>query len=260
MKALIGYTGFVGSNLSRQRHFDVKINRTNLNEIEGVSLDQLVISALPAEKWRINQHPEADLANLRVLQRSLDSITARQVVLISTVDVYGVPLKVDEKTHIVIDDLHPYGLHRYEFENWVSSRFESCLVVRLPGLFGWGLKKNALYDLLHDHEIERLNPSARLQWYPISRLADDIDRALALNLQLVNASVEPVSLFEIADRYFPLRHLRAQEGVPACYDVRSIYSSDFGGQSSYWMHAEGIFEELGRWLEAERTVSRMEIL
>lgn len=248
--ALVGHTGFVGQSLLRRRRFELCVNRANLDALQGVHVERLVLSALPAEKWRANRDPQADLANMRSLQRALHGVSARQVVLISTVDVYPGPLAVDESTPVLAAGQSPYGAHRFAFEQWVAARFEKCTIVRLPGLFGSGLKKNALFDLVNNHEVDRLHAQARLQWYPIDRLADDIDRALQLELRLVNAAVAPLSLAEIAARHFPLCRLGGGHGPAACYDIRSRHADAFGGRDGHWMDADAVSAAIGRWLAA----------
>ena len=250
--ALVGHTGFVGSNLLRQRRFDFCVNRFNLDALDGACLERLVLSALPAEKWRINLEPEADLANLRRLQQGLLNVRAKQVVLISTVDVYNYPVAVDENTPVLLGKASPYGRHRFEFEQWANFHFESITVIRLPGLFGAGLKKNALFDLLHGHQVEKLHPQARLQWYPIDRLSDDIDRALDSGLRLVHAAVEPLFLQEVAAQHFPQYRLASTTATPAHYDMRSRYAGIFGGSDGYWMSSKAVLDEMGRWLDIER--------
>ena len=48
---------------------------------------------------------------------------------------------------MVLDGLHPYGRNRLELEDLVRKEFDT-LVVRLPALFGKGLKKNFIYDAI----------------------------------------------------------------------------------------------------------------
>ena len=50
--ALIGYSGFVGGNLLRQRSFDACFNSSNIEAIAGRSFDLVVCAGAPAEKWK----------------------------------------------------------------------------------------------------------------------------------------------------------------------------------------------------------------
>ncbi|MEO6876905.1 MAG: pyridine nucleotide transhydrogenase, partial [Gemmatimonadaceae bacterium] len=62
--ALIGHTGFVGSNLLRQHGFEATFNSANIEQIAGRSFDLVVCCGAPAEKWKANAHPERDLDNI----------------------------------------------------------------------------------------------------------------------------------------------------------------------------------------------------
>ena len=252
--ALIGYTGFVGQNLARQRPFDGLFNRQNLTQLAGTHWRRLVICGLPAEKWRANQAPEADLQNMQRLQQGLAQTRADQVILVSTVDVYARPVEVDEHTPIESGSQSPYGRHRHAFEQWAMARFADCRILRLPGLFGGGLKKNVLFDLLHDHQVEQIRADASFQWYPLARLADDIDRLVAADLHLANAATAPVLTGDLAHEFFPgLRaRLRAGgDGAPPRYDMRSCHAPIFGGGQGYWMSAAAVTRAVGDWLAGE---------
>jgi hypothetical protein len=80
---------------------------------------------------------------------NIKKINAKQVVLISTIDVYKDPFNVDEETLIDTDGLHPYGMNRYILEQWVEREYNESLIVRLPGLYGKNIKKNFIYDMIH---------------------------------------------------------------------------------------------------------------
>src|SRR5688500_4653500 len=154
--ALIGHTGFIGGVLAHQVRFDACFNSTNIEEITDKTYDLVVCSGARAEKWRINQDPAADLASLQRLTRCLARMTARFVVLVSTVDVYPHPVGVDESTRIDPAACSPYGAHRLMLEHFIATRFDT-LVVRLPGVFGPGLKKNAIYDFLYANRLDRIH-------------------------------------------------------------------------------------------------------
>jgi nucleoside-diphosphate-sugar epimerase len=135
MKAIIGHTGFVGSNLIHQNRFDDFYNSKNIAEIADKTFDILVCSGAPATKWIANQKPDKDRKNIKYLIDCLHKVRAKRVILISTVDIYISPVKVTETTPITLEGLHPYGKNRRELELFIENNFES-LIVRLPGLFG----------------------------------------------------------------------------------------------------------------------------
>lgn len=147
MKSLIGYTGFVGNYIKNQSNFDFLYNSSNINEIYGKNFDILVIAAPSAVKWKANQEPKKDLEMINGLINSLKKVKAKQVVQISTIDIYKNPINVNENTPIETNGLHPYGKNRFYLEEFIRKQFETHLIVRLPALFGEGLKKNFIYDL-----------------------------------------------------------------------------------------------------------------
>jgi nucleoside-diphosphate-sugar epimerase len=250
-RALIGHTGFVGGNLLTQAAFSHTYHSLTIDAIRGESFDEVVCAGAPAEKWKANQDPPTDRTRLARLTAALAEVEARRVVLISTVDVFPTPRGVDEDTPIDAAAASPYGKHRYELERWVVSRFPT-LVVRLPALFGHGLKKNVVYDLLHHNQVEQIHSKAAFQFYDLANLWRDVTMARALGLSLVHFATEPVAVAEIARTAFgeTLQHRPASP--PACYDFRSRYAEHFGGNSGYLYSKEHVLAALCRFVQAER--------
>jgi nucleoside-diphosphate-sugar epimerase len=250
-RALIGHTGFVGGNLLTQAAFTHTYHSKTIDAIRGESFDHVVCAGAPAEKWKANQDPEADRTKLARLTAALAEVRARRVVLISTVDVFPTPCGVDEDTPIDAAAACPYGRHRYELERWVAGRFDT-LVVRLPALFGPGLKKNVVYDLLHRNQVERINPEAVFQFYDLANLGHDLAVAESLGVSLVHFATEPVAVAEMAQAAFgeTLRH--RPPGAPARYDFWSRHSGRFGGSGAYLYRKADILEALCRFVRAER--------
>jgi hypothetical protein len=251
MDALIGRTGFVGQTLLGQRGFEAAYRSSDIAEIEGRRFERIVCAGVSAVKWWANANPAADLAAIERLMRHLDRAAADRFVLISTVDVYAAPAGVDEDEAVPAAGLHPYGLHRAMLEDWVRRRFPRHHIVRLPALFGPGLKKNALYDLLHDNLLEKIDPGSRFQWYPLERLADDIEAIEVAGLDVVNLATEPVGMAEIAARFFPGKRLGGAS-QPAFYDMRTRHGRMFGGDGSYAMSAEAVLAAMGRFVAGTR--------
>ena len=149
MNALVGYTGFVGSNLYEHGRFDALYNSKNITEAYGTNPDLLVYSGLRAEKYLANNDPSKDMELIKEAEENIRKIAPKKLVLISTVDVFKKPLGVDEESPIDTDGLQAYGYNRYQLELWVRENYPDALIIRLPGLFGKNLKKNFIYDLIN---------------------------------------------------------------------------------------------------------------
>lgn len=149
MKALVGYTGFVGSNLDGETFFEGRYNSRNIQEAYGTNPDLLVYAGLPAEKYLANRFPEQDKAKILQAEDNIRKIAPQKLVLISTIDVFQNPVDVDEDSVIDVNGLQTYGLHRYLLEQWVQDHYPDALIIRLPALFGKNLKKNFIYDYIN---------------------------------------------------------------------------------------------------------------
>lgn len=250
--ALIGQTGFVGSNLLAQRHFDAAFNSTTIDRIHGRSFDLLFCAGARAEKWKANRDPDADRAGIYRLMDSLETVRCERAILISTVDVFSAPLGVDEDAPVDRASATPYGRHRYELEQFFVDRFDT-LIVRLPGLFGPGLKKNVVYDFLHGDNVDAIVATSMFQFYDLADLADDIDTALRSNLRLLHCATEPFSVAELARNVFDREFRNSPPGVvPAWYDLRSRHAELFGGLGGYLRSKTQVIDGLRRFVAAER--------
>lgn len=149
MNALVGYTGFVGSNLYEAGEFDVVYNSKNIHEAFGTNPDLLVYAGLRAEKYLANNEPAKDMDLVIGAEENMRKINPKKLVLISTIDVFKTPSGVDEETAVDTDGLHAYGYNRYQLEIWVRDHYPDSLIIRLPGLFGKNIKKNFIYDFIN---------------------------------------------------------------------------------------------------------------
>ena len=119
---LVGYTGFVGSNIAANYDFTWKINSKNKEEAFAKNPDLLIYAGLRAEKFLANKDPEADMAAVMEAMEQIRKINPKKLVLISTVDVYQNPVNVDEDTEIDTNGLLPYGANRYKLEQIVFAQ------------------------------------------------------------------------------------------------------------------------------------------
>ncbi len=250
--ALIGHTGFVGSNLARQHPFSHTYRSTTIGEIDGQAFDLVVCAGVSASKWIANNNPEADWAAIDLLINHLERVSASHVVLISTVDVYPSSVNVDERT-VPTEDNHAYGKHRLRLETFIKERFPQNTILRLPALFGEGLKKNVLFDLLHNNCLEKINPASAFQYYDLSLLWKDIERIRQAGLPLVNITTAPIATQEILARFFPAFSPGATPMATARYDIRTIHDRELGGTNGYLYDQNVIFSLLETFIQKERS-------
>jgi nucleoside-diphosphate-sugar epimerase len=256
MDGLIGHTGFVGGNLAAQHRFGAWFNSKNIEAIRGQRFDLLVVSGLPAAKWIANRDPLGDRANFNRLWNCLVDCRADRLVIMSTVDVYPAPFGVDEDTLIEHTHLGAYGRNRLELERRASLHFPRVLPVRLPGLFGPGLKKNAIFDLMHHNDTQKIPSDGEFQFYNLNRLWKDIQASLDANLRLVNLATEPVTVRDVASHAFGMDFSNRLSGLPPKYDMRTKHAELFGGKNGYLESREQVLTGIKAFVQSERRTMR----
>lgn len=249
--ALIGYTGFVGSTLDAELQPSHRYRSTNIGDIRGETFDHIICAGVQAMKWWANKFPQEDKKGIMRLLDALADVKADRFTLISSIDVYPAPRDVDESTVIDQTNHHAYGMHRLLVEEWVKEHFPHVCILRLPGLFGPGLKKNVIFDLLHDNELEKIHPDGCFQYYDTRSLPADIEKAWENDLPLLNLSAEPICTHEIRDAFFPGKMLGGVGPTPPGYDMKSKYATIWGGDHGYLYSKKSIFEQLGDWLNRQ---------
>ncbi len=250
---LIGYTGFVGSNLLQLTDFDARYNTQNIADIRGQHFTQLVCAAPQAKKWWANQNPETDLDLIQQLISHLEHVTCDRFILISSIDVFPKITGVDERFDCASLENHAYGRNRLVLEQFVRGQFAIANIVRLPGLFGPGLRKNVIFDMIHGNEVEKINPHSQFQWYDVTRLWGDVQRAIAAELPLVMLATEPVATGDIQAQFFPATPIgAAAAGHPIYYDVHTCHAEAFGGASPYIRAKAAVLDDIGQFVATER--------
>ena len=251
---LIGYTGFIGTNLDGPFDPHHRFNSKNIDFIKGMEFDHLIVAGAPGVKWYANQNPEDDLQSIKSLMLNLSEVTCNSVTLISTIDVYG-------NTQNVTEDDEPtpackYGEHRLMLERFISDGFSDELVLRLPGLFGQGLRKNALYDFINNNHIDKIDSRCRFQFYSLKKLYADILTARKLKLKILNISPAPTHISDIYLKYFGSEFHNITNTFPKKYSMRSLYSEKFGGtKEGYFNTQEESLSEIIEFMDKSRMVT-----
>lgn len=230
MDLLIGYTGFVGLNLIKHMKSNTLfINSKNTEEMLGREFDTVYCCGVYAEKWKANKYPEQDNTHINVIIENLSRIKCNRFILISTVDVLDCSVNqsenLDKDTYYASLKYsnHTYGINRRKLEGWCMDNFPSCYICRLPALFGYGLKKNALWDMMNNN-IKNLRSHWKFQWYNVDWLYNDIECMLKDDkYRLVHFVTDPIRLDSIQRLFFPGIKLSSDDDICVNYNIGSIY-------------------------------------
>jgi len=179
MKLLIGNTGLVGQTIKKFRTFDYEFNSKNIHMFEEIvnDGDELFLTCLPATKWMVNKDLKGDLDNIYNIINIISKRHYSKITLISTIDVYNdSPLFSDETYSPNISKLS-YGNNRYIFELMVKEcvKTDDLKIFRLPALFNNLIKKNVIYDLIYNNNVDQINQNSYYQWYNLDVLWLDIN-------------------------------------------------------------------------------------
>lgn len=205
--AIIGYSGLIGSNLLKQYKKKIKtldlFNTKNIKEIKSKKkYDVVFCSALPAIKWIANQKPSLDKKNTLFLINHLKKLTTKKFVLISTIDIYF---------------NHSYGTNRLLLEKFVKKKFKNYHIFRLPGVFGAGLKKNIIFDLINNKNLQNIFLNDVFQWYDLSLLGKDLSKLIKNKKKIYELYSEPIVNFEIL-KFFKKIKIKKKRNIPIIYN------------------------------------------
>lgn len=240
----MGASGFVGASLSKiinAKHF----TSANISELPGICPETVWVAAPSAVKWKANAEPEADALSVRGLLSNVLAAKPLRIVHFSTIDVYGSSQFLhapDEDTRPIPDC--PYGANRL----WLEDSWEAdCVqIVRLPGLFGDGLKKNIIFDLVNNRNHGAVSLGSCFQWYDMSDLADLLSEINSFGNGTYNVSVEPLETDLLVQSVFPdMKELCTGTGR-AAYDMRS--------KNGYRFSKDTVIEQIKRYVAACRNM------
>lgn len=261
MNAIVGYTGFVGSNLMQFYNFDCFYNSKNFSQAKNKKFDTIFFCGVPALKWYANKNPIEDNKIIEDIISILDTIQVKKIIFISTIDVYEkIDKQYDEDYIIDYNNNHTYGKNRFLLEEYIKNKFNDYNIIRLPGLFGKGLKKNLIYDLINKNNINEIPYKSKFQWYYLDWLKKDIDIVLFNNIKICNFFTEPIntcsiiSLFKEVygiDYEFQIEHWGTNNNK-INYNTCSKYSQLFRSSNKYVRSSDEILNAISEYLYFEK--------
>ncbi len=226
--AIIGHTGFVGSYIHRIYPDACCFNSKNISSIKNQNFDMILCSGINATKWLANKNPIEDWENIKNLIDILKTVTCnKKFILISTIDVYDInAYDINAHTNeLIYQTKEAYGKHRYQVELELQDLFqENLLIIRLGALFGFGLKKNLLFDIIQKSKII-YNPQSCFQWYNMQWFHEDLKYILSTDLKVVNLFCEPIYNHELITELTKITNIQCIETTnnKQIYDIKNYW-------------------------------------
>lgn len=306
-KILVGYSGFVGGNIYASTKFDAVYDHRDIEKAYGTNPDFLVYAGVPAEKYLANNFPEKDYEIILGAENNIKKINPKKLVLISSIDVIDNPNSFNENNEINETKLQAYGYNRRQLEKWARENYPDCLIVRLPALFGKGIKKNFIFDLINIVptmiKVEKMNELAKLdisilnyytlldngfykvnpldsnqknelkkicekvnftalvftdsrnkyQFYNLSNIWKDIEKALENNIKLMHLATEPISAKEVYMYVREREFVNEFLSIPVSYDYRTVNANIFGSNDDYIYHKDEVLKDIKRFVYEEES-------
>ncbi len=217
---IIGFEGYVGSSLYEEcmkRDWNVVgINRKNYSDKINDHYDILINTAMPSKRFWALKNPLEDFdASVRLTAEIIYKWDYRKIIHISSVS-----------SRCQLD--HPYGLNKKCAENLVLDSNKNNLVIRLGSMFGDGLDKGILVDLINNNEIF-ISGESRYNFIDIKKnaelMCDRFDRSGIIDI----GAKDSISINEIVkhlgsdtlfgDRLEVQETINPEEDFPSAKDV-----------------------------------------
>ena len=186
--ALIGYKGFVGRVLFKKLNM-VGVGRDNYDEMKKGEYDIVINCAMPSKRfWAFNNPFDDFKATVELTADIFYNWKFKKLIQISTVS-----------ARCQLD--HPYGVNKTVAEYLVLSK-KNNLVVRLGALFGEGLDKGTIFDMLNGNKIF-VSKESRYNYISTEKAAEIILKKLNESGVVEVGAKDTISLKAISD-YFRL--------------------------------------------------------
>lgn len=175
---ILGGKGFVGSAFARlcqaQGRDCTIIDRDNYASHTGQACDIFVNANGNSSKPMAVKEPLREFdASVRSVRSSLIDFRFNTYIHLSSCDVYPdctSPETTREDQALDAAKQSPYGFHKRLAELCVTHAAPRWIILRMGGFVGQGLRKNAIYDILHGPKLW-LHPDSELQYMPTDALA-----------------------------------------------------------------------------------------
>lgn len=223
--ALFGANGFVGkslfASLSKVGKYEVtSVTRDNYSDSIGKFYNIIINSAMPAARFWAENNPDKDfLESVKKTSDILYGCTFDKFVQISSVS-----------ARCQLNTV--YGRHKLAAENLCN--YGNNLIIRLSSMFGRGLNKGVLIDMLNGRKVFT-NGESRYSFCSVDFVGDYI----SLNLESIG--IIEVGAFNTVRMLDIAKYLNADVEFEGALDIQEIQNPD-----PVFPDAKEVFKFLGQ--------------
>lgn len=244
-------SGYLANRIKEQLPNVELFGRERIDHI-SISHETIIVAAPTGNRLCVNANPEKDFNDCQHIINMLVNLKYQNLIYLSTVDVYHARKSINDNLHDR-SPTHGYGANRYYLETQIS-RLPNSYIARLPSLCHSTIKKNILYDLLHNQWLDSISLQSTIQWYPITNLGNDLTKILNHGLKKVNLTSAPILNHSIITKFCPwLLDKLGKNNVPSvCYDIKTGHTN-----TGYWIDDDLIwnnFADFFRSIDKRRLV------
>ena len=244
---LTGASGFLGEKLSLLCEADESIDLRKLarNEVDGdasfiscdltkrsavtdvinkIEPDVIIHAAAFVPKALTDYNSDLSSTNLQMVENLIGSTSAK-FINISSMTVYGSSITVVRDERSLLEPQSAYGEVKLEIENFLMSKCDCSLSIRIPGLFGAQRKTGLVYNLLRSlNERKKLQlPDGPILWSSMN-VSDAAESIFKVTKKFISDRYKlPVINISYRDRLSISRLVRMCEEI---YGVDLDYSVD----------------------------------
>jgi nucleoside-diphosphate-sugar epimerase len=253
--AILGQNGFIGSHLHKRLGvLATGYTRNNSHELALSDADTLIVAAAPAAKWFANENSDNDLVNIHKILETIKLFPGDRCILISTIDVFPQGTIFDEDSQLPDWNSEAYGRNRAFLEKETRRLFPEALIVRLPGMFGPGLKKNLIFDLLNNNGNPTAHPESTFQFYDVRDLVGHIMTASELRIPTINLATQPFSVRQLFSDIFNQVFITKSSDLQVNYKMKTKHSYKLAGRQSDFLKSDlEIVAALKTWIMESKT-------
>jgi nucleoside-diphosphate-sugar epimerase len=176
---VLGGGGFIGSAICRylesHRILFQSIVRENYLSHVGKACDIFINANGNSKKYIAEKDPLFDFdLSVRSVRSSIHDFNFKKYVYLSSCDIYedcSSDKTTQEDFPLSKLNVSTYGFHKYLAEEVVKGKCQDWVIARMGGFVGTGLKKNPVFDILHNQKLW-LHPDSQLQYLNVNTFAN----------------------------------------------------------------------------------------